>query len=243
VWWAFGPSYTLVYLGFGLATLLLTAVAAVCFGRLQGEVPQRKGIVLRRRYWLYYALTFLSGARRQLFMAFGGWLLVERFGYDLGSLAGLLFAYCAINIVVAPLFGRMIGRIGERNTIILENVSLIVVFLGYATTDSGIVAGTLFVLDGVFFTLMIAQRTYFQKIADPADIAPTASVAFTINHIAAVFIPVVFGRLWITDPALVFKIGAMIATASLSLAFLVPRDPTAGRETIFRPAGRPLPAE
>ena len=137
----------------------------------------------------------------------------------------------------------MIGRIGERNTIILENVSLIVVFLGYATTDSGMVAGTLFVLDGVFFTLMIAQRTYFQKIADPADIAPTASVAFTINHIAAVFIPVVFGRLWITDPALVFNIGAMIATASLSLAILVPRDPQAGRETIFPPAGRPLPAE
>jgi predicted MFS family arabinose efflux permease len=243
VWWVFGPSYISVYLGFGLVTLLLTGAAAMLFGRFQGDVPQRKGIVLRRRYWLYYALTFLSGARRQLFMAFGGWLLVERFGYDLGTLAGLLFAYCAINIVVAPLFGRMIGRIGERNTIILENASLIVVFLSYATTNSGIVAGALFVLDGVFFTLMIAQRTYFQKIADPADIAPTASVAFTINHIAAVFIPVLFGRLWIADPALVFLIGAAIATGSLSLSFLVPRDPEAGRETVLRPGARPVPAE
>jgi hypothetical protein len=159
--------------------------------RFEGDGAQNKGIVLRRRYWLYYALTFLSGARRQLFMAFGGWLLVERFGYDLASLLGLLFIYCAINLVAGPLFGRLIGRIGERATIILENVSLIVVFVGYAITTSGVVAGALFVLDGVFFTLTIAQRTYFQKIADPADIAPTASVAFTINHIAAVAIPVV----------------------------------------------------
>ncbi len=206
-------------------------------------MPQHKGIVLRRRYWLYYALTFLSGARRQLFMAFGGWLLVERFGYDLASLSLLLFIYCAINLFAGPLFGRLIVRIGERATIILENVALIVVFLGYAMTTSGFVAGALFVLDGVFFTLMIAQRTYFQKIADPGDIAPTASVAFTINHIAAVVIPILFGRIWIQDPSLVFNIGAAIATGSLALAFLVPRHPEAGHETVLGPARQPAPAE
>jgi hypothetical protein len=105
------------------------------------------------------------------------------------------------------------------------------------------VAGALFVVDGVFFTLTIAQRTYFQKISDPADIAPTASVAFTINHIAAVAIPVTFGIIWISDPTIVFKIGAVIATASLCLAFLVPRHPEPGQETVFGPAGRPVPAE
>jgi predicted MFS family arabinose efflux permease len=176
-------------------------------------------------------------------MAFGGWLLVERFGYDLASLSALLFIYCAINLVAGPLFGRLIARVGERATIILENLSLIVVFVGYAITTSGAVAGALFVLDGVFFTLTIAQRTYFQKIADPADIAPTASVAFTINHIAAVAIPVFFGRLWIQDPSLVFQVGAGIATASLALAFLVPRHPEAGQETVFGASARPMPAE
>jgi hypothetical protein len=105
------------------------------------------------------------------------------------------------------------------------------------------VAGFLFVMDGVFFTLTIAQRTYFQKISDPADIAPTASVAFTINHIAAVAIPIVFGRIWIQDPTLVFTIGALIASASLSLAFLVPRHPEPGHETVFGPARRVAPAQ
>ena len=241
--WGLKPSYQTLYLAFGIGTLVLIGLAAGLFRRFQGDVPQRKGIVLRRRYWLYYALTFLSGARRQLFMAFGGWLLVERFGYDLSSFSALLFIYCAINLLAGPLFGRMIARIGERNTIILENLSLIVIFTGYATTTSGLVAGALFVADGVFALLMIAQRTYFQKISDPADIAPTASVAFTINHIAAVFIPVVFGLLWMKDPSLVFHTGAAMACASLVLAFLVPRHPVPGNETIWAARERPLPAE
>jgi predicted MFS family arabinose efflux permease len=145
-WRSLRPSYEMLYLASGLATVMLAALAIALFPRFDGEVPQRKEIVLRRRYWLYYALTFMSGARRQLFMAFGGWLLVERFGYDLSSLSVLFFIYCSINIVAGPFLGRLVGRIGERSTIIGENVSLIVVFLGYATTTSGLIAGALFVL-------------------------------------------------------------------------------------------------
>ena len=81
------------------------------------------------------------------------------------------------------------------------------------------------------FTLVLAQRTYFQKIADPADIAPTSAVAFTINHIAAVFLPVTFGLIWLRDPAIVFYIGAAVASVSLGLSLLVPRHPTPGQET------------
>lgn len=238
------PSYTVMFLVAGGATVALGLIAMTTFRRFEGEVKQNRGIVLRSRYWLYYALTFLSGARRQLFMAFGGFLLVERFGYEVSALAKLLFLTCAINVVAAPLLGRLIGRLGERTTIIIENVVLVVVFLGYAFTGSGVVAGALFVLDGVFFTLTIAQRTYFQKIGDPADIAPTASVAFTINHIAAVAMPVTFGVIWMSDPSSVFLIGAVIALASLALAFLVPRHPGPGRETTLgRGAQAPVPAE
>jgi hypothetical protein len=243
-WVTIKPSYETLYVVSGVATLVLTGALVVFFRRFQGDVPQRKHIVLRRRYWLYYALTFMSGARRQLFMAFGGFLLVERFGYDVAGLAKLLFLTCAINLVAAPLLGRLVGRIGERATIILENTVLVGVFLGYAFTTSGAVAGALFVLDGVFFTLTLAQRTYFQKIADPADIAPTASVAFTINHIAAVALPVSFGLVWIKNPSIVFEIGAGVAAGSLLLAFLVPRHPEPGRETTLDGAkAQAAPAE
>ncbi len=83
----------------------------------------------------------------------------------------------------------------------------------------------------MFFALAIAIRTYFQKIADPADIAATAGVSFTINHIAAVVLPALYGLLWLVPPALVFLSGAALALASLSCAFLVPPNPAPGNET------------
>ncbi len=243
VWRAFEPGYVVIFMAAGLATIALTLLAWLVFPRFQGSVPQNKGFVLRRRYWLYYALTFMSGARRQIFMAFGGFLLVERFGYDVAATATLLLATYGINTFAGPMLGHLVGRIGERATIQLENISLIAVFVGYALASQGAfggwgaaVAGALFVVDGVFFMLVLAQRTYFQKIADPADIAPTSAVAFTINHIAAVFLPVTFGLIWIRDPAIVFYIGAAVACVSLTLAFLVPRHPTPGHETVMAPA-------
>ena len=231
------PLYQTLYLGFGIGTLVLIGIAAMLFRRFEGDVPQHKGIVLRRRYWLYYALTFLSGARRQLFMAFGGWLLVERFGYDLAAFSALLFIFCSISLVAGPLFGRLIGRIERarddhpRERVAHRRLPRLCI---HAKRDRGRYAvrdrrGLLHAHDRAAHVL--------QKISDPADIAPTASVAFTINHIAAVAIPILFGRLWIQDPTLVFTIGALIATASLGLAFLVPRDPEPGQETVFGAPG------
>lgn len=246
IWRVFQPGYIVVFVAAGSLVVVLSLIAWMAFPRFQGAVPQNKGFVLRRRYWLYYALTFMSGARRQIFMAFGGFLLVERFGYDVSATAMLLLATYGINTFMGPMLGNLVGRVGERATIQIENVSLILVFVGYALASHGhfagwgvFVAGALFIVDGVFFTLTLAQRTYFQKIADPADIAPTSAVAFTINHIAAVVLPVTFGLIWLRDPAIVFYIGSAVATVSLALAFLVPRHPAPGSETVMAPA---LPA-
>ncbi len=244
------PSFASVFLVIGILAVAVALAAAAFFPRFEGPVPQRKGIVLKRRYGLYYALTLMSGARRQIFMAFGAFLLVERFGFTVSGIATLLLLTYAINMWAAPFFGYLIARLGERRMIIAENVSLIIVFVGYALAVQNVIpiawaiAAKLFILDGVFFTATIAQRTYFQKIASPEDIAPTAGVAFTINHIAAVFIPLVFGLIWLSDPTYVFVIGAAIAMVSLSLAFLVPRHPEAGCETtVWVSAAKQQPAE
>ncbi|NNJ90376.1 MAG: hypothetical protein HKP55_01765, partial [Gammaproteobacteria bacterium] len=47
-------------------------------------------------------------------------------------------------------------------------------------------------------------------------------VSFTINHIAAVVIPVLFGLLWIVSHSAVFLAGAAMAVVSLFLALQVP---------------------
>ena len=105
-----------------------------------------------------------------------------------------------------------------------------------------VLAAVLYVIDHIFFGLALALKTYFQKIADPADIAPTAAVAFTINHIAAVFLPFLLGYLWMVSPGAVFGLAAGMALISLSLALLIPRHPVPGNETVFTTA-LPAPAE
>jgi len=242
VWCAFEVfdlGFTVTYLCAGGLTALIAIGAWLAFPHYPEPVIQHRKIVLRRRYWLYYALTFFSGARRQIFMVFAGFLLVEKFGYGVDDIALLFLLNGAINIFLAPRIGRMIGRWGERRALVLEYTGLIGVFVGYAFVRSGPWAAVLYVVDHMFFALAIAIKTYFQKIADPADIASTAAVGFTINHIAAVVIPALFGLLWLVSPAAVFLAGAGLAAGSLGLSTLVPARPAPGAETVLTPVVEP----
>ena len=91
----------------------------------------------------------------------------------------------------------------------------------------------LYILDHFFFAMAIALKSYLKKIADPADIAATAGVSFSINHIAAVILPFTLGMVWIVSPPVVFIIGALIAVMSLLLSQMVPGAPEQGMETVF----------
>ena len=223
--------YQWLYLSFGGLTIILALVAWLCFPHFPQHTVQHKHMVLRQRYWLYYSLTFLSGARRQIFMVFAGFLMVEKFNYAVSDIALLFLLNASFNVIFARKIGRLIARIGERNALLLEYSGLILIFCGYALVQTGWVAAVLYVLDHLFFALAISLKTYFQKIAAPADIASTAGVSFTISHIAAVVIPVVFGLIWLSSHSLVFYIGAAVALISLLLSTLIPRHPEPGRET------------
>lgn len=225
--------YKGLFLAGGLITIGIAAFCLYVFPVFKAVNPQKKTIILKSRYWLYYALVFMSGARRQIFIVFAGFLMVEKFGYSVGQIAFLFLLNAIFNIWLAPLIGRMIGHIGERASLILEYVGLILVFTAYAFVDSAIMAAGLYLIDHFFFAMAIAIKTYFQKIADPADFAGTASVSFTINHIVAVFLPAAFGLLWLYSPAAVFLAGAGMAFISLLLAFNVPRHPEAGNEVVI----------
>jgi predicted MFS family arabinose efflux permease len=244
-WEGLGLSYQTVYWTAGGACAAIAVAAWFVYPRFIGPVVQHRTMILRSRYWLYYALVFVGGARRQIFIVFAPFMMVERFGMAVHEVTGLmLFNYLA-TIFFAPIAGRMVGRYGERWAMIVEYVGLAAVFALYAGIyyfHWGVwLAMGLYVLDHLLFALAIAQTTYFQKIADPADQAPTAAVSFTINHIAAVSLPAPLGLLWLTAPASVYALAAGLALVSLMLALLVPRHPQAGNETVL--SIRALPAE
>ncbi len=231
-----GLDYRTLYLLAGGVVVLLAVAVAVAYPKFPHKVQQRKHLLMRRRYWLFYALTFMSGARRQIFIVFAGFLMVEKFGFSAANIALLFLVNHVINTWAAPRIGRMIGRFGERPVLTLEYAGLIVIFTAYAFVESAAVAVFLYLADHVLFAMAIAIKSYFQKIADPADMASTAGVSFTINHIAAVVIPVLFGLVWLWSPAVVFLAGSAMALVSLGLARLVPTDPAEGNEVRQRPA-------
>ena len=209
---------------------ILVLVMTFGFPEFQTKTQQNKKLVLRKRYWLYYALTFMSGARRQIFTVFAGFLMVEKFGYSAADITLLFLINYLFNFLFAKRIGKFIGVVGERKALIFEYVGLIGVFVGYGLVQSAEWAAALYVVDHLFFALALAIKTYFQKIADPADMASTAGVSFTINHIAAVVIPVVFGVIWLSSPATVFYIGAAMAAVSLALSLNIPKKPEEGNE-------------
>ncbi len=232
-WSVLDLDFIWVYAIGGCMTIGLVLFIASAFPNFKEPVQQHRHIVLRSRYWLYYALTLLSGARRQIFVVFAGFMMVEKFGYRVESIATLFLFNCVLNLYIAPLIGRLVHKWGEKRALMFEYVGLIIVFVCYAFVESPVLAAILYLVDHALFAMAIAMKTYFQKIADPADFAPTAGVAFTINHIAAVIIPVIFGFIWLKNPETVFLAGAGIACLSLLLASVVPKSPRAGNEVAF----------
>lgn len=229
----FQASYLVNFFIAGGLCMILALVMYFVFPIFPAKTIQNKNLILRKRYWLYYLLTFLSGARRQIFMVFAAFLMVEKFGYSASQVTLLFLINYAFNWLFAEKIGQLIAKFGERKALTLEYLGLIFVFIAYGLVDNPTLAAGLYILDHMFFAMAIAISTYFQKIADPKDMASSAGVSFTINHIAAVVIPAALGMVWIWSHSLVFYIGACFALASLIAAQYIPKAPSPGHETSF----------
>ena len=212
----------------GFRTLFYAAGALLAVGGLAllpwGRQPDpparvRRRTPIRRRYWLYYALEFLMGSRRHIFTTFAVFLLVREHGVSAQVITVLYVINNLIGTFLFQQFGAIIARFGERRVLTLNFILLIFVFLGYAYIPLLPVLYGLFVADQVLFGFTIALQSYFQKIAlHPEEITPNLSLGQTINHVAAVTIPVVGGVVWeVLGSRYTFLVGVGIVALSLIL--------------------------
>jgi predicted MFS family arabinose efflux permease len=192
-------------------------------------LPARRRVVLRRQYWLYYTLSFLMGSRRHIFSTFAVFLLVQKHGISVQTTATLFLVNSLINTYALQAVGKSVGRLGERLMLTVAFGLLVLVFLGYAYISYLPALFVLFVLDNVLFGFNLALPTYFQKIAvDPEEITSNLSTEQTINHIAAVIVPVIGGAVWERFGSQApFLAGAVIVAVSLILVQFI-RTPTEG---------------
>lgn len=215
-------SYTTIYLLLG-GLVAVAGLWALFQDPTHDKIAvQHRKMIFRRRYLLYYFLTFMAGARRQIFIAFSVFLLVKVFDFSVREVTLLFIVNNIINYFLSPLIGRAIVRFGERLVLSVEYGGLILVFLTYAFTGSKSVVILMYLLDHMLFNFSMAIRTYFQKVADPQDIAPSMAVGFTINHIAAVVIPVLGGLIWMIDYRIPFVVGAIMSGISLVAVQKIP---------------------
>ncbi len=186
--------------------------------------PQHKKLVLKKKYWLFYTLNLLSGARRQIFMVFSVFLLVQKYHFSVGYITALFVANNIMTYFLSPLVGKAINRYGERTMLTVEYTGLFVVFMGYALVENPYFATGMYLVDNLFFSFVIAINSFFRKYADPKDIAPSMSVGFTINHLTAVILPVAGGLLWTINWRIPFFSSALLALISLFFAQMVKTD-------------------
>lgn len=178
-------------------------------------VPQKKKIVLKKKYWLFYVLSLFSGARRQIFVVFVVFMLVKKYDYSIREVAILFLINNILIYFISPYIAKGINKFGEKKMLSLEYISLIIIFLAYAFVSNRYIAGALYVVDHIFFGFAIAINSYLQKIAQPEDLSNSISTGFAINHISAVIIPVFGGLLWMWNWQLPFIAGAVLAFFSL----------------------------
>lgn len=187
---------------------------------------KRKNIVLKRKYGLYYVLTFLDGCRRQIFSIFASFALIFVFHQGLVAMLAIQLINAIIITLAAPSIGKWIDRKGEKRPLTWYAIGLILVFLGYALVGSVAAMYVLFIVDNLLFTLNVGFTTYLHRTVDKEDFTPSLAMGTTMNHIAAVTVPYFGALLWIKtgNYQAPFWVGVGIAAISLIVTQALPSD-------------------
>lgn len=208
------------------------------------HAPRRR-LVVKRKYSLYYLLEFLAGARKQIFLTFGPWVLIQIYGLPAPSIAGLLMVSSLIGIVFKPLAGMAMDYFGERLVMVTEGLLLALVCLGYGYAQwlftepvwALRLACLCFILDEMLFATGNTRALYLSRLTETLqDLNSSLAMGISINHIASMLIPAVAGAIWVFlgyERLFLFAAGfALLLAAVSSLA------PRSGRLFVQRTAER-----
>ncbi|MEX0324265.1 MAG: MFS transporter [Puniceicoccaceae bacterium] len=208
------------------ATACVIGGCAVFFADKKKRSGRERAFVLKRRYTVYYALQFLQGWRKQMFITFAIFALVKVHGMPVQTTMVLVLINQFLVTLTGPTMGRLVDRFGERTCLSWSYVGLAMVFLGYAFIENRPVLYVLYCVDNLLFVGGIALTTYLNRIALPEDLKPTLSMGVTWNHVSSVAAPLIGGFAWhFFGYQVIFVLGALLALVSLAVSqFIQPDD-------------------
>ena len=218
----FSSFFAMQYRLFFIVASLIPVIGGLMAFRIPptAKTFQKTRFVFKRRYRVYYVLNFLEGARRQIFLTFAPFTLVKVYGLDVTMIALLMFGSGALTFLSSPYMGKLVDGIGPRTTLTLSYILMIGDFLGYAFVHSVPVLLLLYVLNSVLMIAStISRTTYINRLASPTDLTPSLAMGQTMDHVAAVILPLTGGILWgIIGYEATFFIGVAVATCLLLAA-------------------------
>ncbi len=227
--------YTLkVYAGFGMREIFLVggalaglaALPLLGLPEIRADRIDRISILnaLKGRYRLYCSLELLDGMRRQIFLLFAVLVLVREHGVQVQNIAALMFVNQVLCMILAPLAGRLVDRVGERPVLMAYFLAIATVFVMYAQATAVRMMFVIYVIDNVLFVLKVAMPTYVNRIAPAKERTQVLALGTTMNHIGAVTLPLAGGAMYaLMGYRVPFYCGACVALLSFTLARHIPR--------------------
>lgn len=183
-------------------------LAAVFLELMNSKKPAVKKVqfVFRKQYILFYILSVVNGARKQIFLTFAPWVLIKVFRVTPPVFAILGVIIAAVSILTRTMVGNAIDKLGERFVLSAEAVVLIAICMGYAFAENlvapsiaVVIIAVCYIIDNSLNAVEMARSTYVKKIAvDPDDLVPTLSAGTSLDHIVAMTIPYFGGLLWMS---------------------------------------------
>lgn len=158
----------------------------------------------RKKYKKYYMLEVFYGARKQVFLTFGPYVLILFYGAS-AAVISILFAVSAVAcFFMAPVVGKIIDKAGYKIVMIMDTVILVVVcfFYGFAhhifpMNVAFIVCCINYVLDSVISLASMASNVYVQDISDSMEeVKATLSTGISVNHLITLAIALFGGLIW-----------------------------------------------
>lgn len=183
-------------------------IAAMVISRMK-PIPPKKfkfTFILKKRYTLYYILCLVNGARKQIFMTFAPWVLIQVFHVTPPVFAVLGLIIAAVSIMTRTAVGNAIDKMGEKFVLSAEAVLLVIICLGYAFAENiaapgiaVIILSACYIIDNSMNAVEMARSTYIRKIVhSPADVTSVLAAGTSFDHIIAMSIPFAGGLLWVS---------------------------------------------
>lgn len=225
---AYLPYFILTGVCIGTSGLLCLALSHHASG------GKRQSFVLKRRYWLYYWLTFLDGCRRMIFSIFATYTLILVYGQSLKAMLIIYLVNALLIAATATKIGKLFDRLGEKIPLTVYAASIAIIFTGYATIRSLPILIGLYIVDNMVFSFSVGLTTYVHRIAEGNDFVPSLAMGVTMNHIAAVSAPFLGALLWtrLGNYQAPFWIGVILAVIQLVSSKWLPAGRRAPEEPV-----------